>query len=31
MTHIVSVVYPAGTKFDMDYYLSQHVSQKSAP
>ncbi|KAI5856699.1 hypothetical protein GGS23DRAFT_588786 [Durotheca rogersii] len=24
-TAIVSVVYPAGTKFDMDYYLATHM------
>ncbi|KAJ3572514.1 hypothetical protein NPX13_g5024 [Xylaria arbuscula] len=25
MTYIVSVVYPAGTKFDMEYYLASHM------
>jgi hypothetical protein len=25
MTYILSVVYPAGAKFDMEYYLSTHV------
>ncbi|KAI0408355.1 hypothetical protein F4802DRAFT_549503 [Xylaria palmicola] len=26
MTYIFSVAYPAGTKFDMDYYLAKHMS-----
>ncbi|KAI1259440.1 hypothetical protein F5Y18DRAFT_409404 [Xylariaceae sp. FL1019] len=32
--YIMSVVYPAGTKFDMDYYLATHmplVQKKWAP
>ncbi|KAI0425912.1 hypothetical protein F5Y09DRAFT_320542 [Xylaria sp. FL1042] len=34
MTFIMSVVYPAGTKFDMEYYLATHmplVQTKWAP
>ncbi|CAJ2505467.1 Uu.00g128610.m01.CDS01 [Anthostomella pinea] len=32
--HNISVIYPAGTKFDMDYYLKSHmplVQKKWAP
>ncbi|KAI1345829.1 hypothetical protein F5Y01DRAFT_299430 [Xylaria sp. FL0043] len=34
MTFIMSVVYPAGTKFDMEYYIAKHmplVQKKWAP